>query len=148
MKEFEKICGDTLLIRRLNGQLELLERFCSLWCLGRGRPINRTTLDDSEAFSPNNIDEATEICTKLEGNAQAFLSALGNKELKRYPTKKLEMLTDYLIEGGYVDRADVLDEDEIIESMLTTQIGTEMSATVIADVPRWYKFSNIGLEGS
>jgi DNA repair protein SbcC/Rad50 len=144
----EEICGNPSLIRRLNGQLELLERFCSLWCLGRGRAINRTSLEDSGAFSPSNIDDATEICTKLEGNAQAFLSALENKELKRYPTKKLEMLTDYLIEGGYVDRADVLDEDEIFERMLTIQIGAEMSEMVRADVPRWYKFSKLGLKGS
>lgn len=55
------------------------------------------------------------------------------------------MLTDYLIEGGYVDRAVVLDENEIIERILTTQIGIEMSEMVMADVPRWYKFSNLGL---
>lgn len=139
----EKICEKAKTAALLNNRLELLDLFCQLWSRGRGMPIDRTVLEDSKAFTKNNIDEAANLCNAYEGDAEAFVSALGNGELKGYSTKKKEVLASYLVDNGYVDPADTLDVDGITVQILATSIGSEMSDFVPAQVQRWYDLASV-----
>jgi DNA repair protein SbcC/Rad50 len=144
----EKICGSSDKVALLDARLELLNQFCALWGLGRGRQIDRTVLEDSGAFTPKTIDPATNICAKYEGNAGAFLNALENKELSGYAAKKLEILNNYLIEEGYIDTSDVLDEDEIVVRVSATMHGSEVVDAVRTWVPRWFGLATIDTQHS
>jgi exonuclease SbcC len=134
----EIICGSTGSVEMLNRRIDVLDQFCLAWSRGRGKPIDRSVLEASKAFSNNNIDFATDLCKAYDGDASAFMNALENSELPRFQTRKREVLEEYLTDNGYIDRAECLDLDEIIRSLHSTPIGSTMQEFILTEVPYWH----------
>jgi DNA repair protein SbcC/Rad50 len=134
----ETICGSAGSVEMLNRRIDVLDEFCLAWSRGRGKPIDRSVLEASKAFSNNNIDAATDLCKKYGGDASAFMNALENSELPRFQTRKREALEEYLTDNGYIDRAECLDLDEIIRSLHSTSIGSTMQEYILSEVLYWH----------
>ena len=83
-----------------------------LWRQGRGRPVDRSVLEQSGAVSHTFLDDASNLATTLQGDGPALLQALEQGRLPRFQDRKLQELEQWLVEHEYIDKLSPLDRDE------------------------------------
>ena len=126
-------------------RLDLLDVFCELWKQGRGRPADRVTLEDSEAFSDIFLNNVAEIAQELNGDSERLLQELKNRQdprLKRLRGSSVEAFEHYLSENGYVDDRPVLTEDELRLQALASPAANELLEGIAGDcLHRWWSWA-------
>ena len=70
---------------------------------GRGKPVDRSALQQSGAVSENFIDKATDLAGKCNGDAQCLISALRDGRLAGFWKNKMDELEQWFEEKGYID---------------------------------------------
>ncbi|MFW5982308.1 MAG: AAA family ATPase [Candidatus Brocadiia bacterium] len=115
---------EKLAVIRRNGVA--LEAFTEAWQIGRGRPVNRTVLEESGAVSSKFIDEVSELAEELGGDGQALIDALRDGEVKGFLTKKKEELEDFLTARGCIDPADPLPGERIRQRMMARLLDMDL----------------------
>lgn len=91
------------------------------WLVGRGRPVARKTLEDTDAVTDTFIDGVTEIATEQEGDAEALLEIIRKRDDERvqgFYSSKADDLEEYFFEHGYLVRQDPLSPDEMWQRVL------------------------------
>jgi DNA repair exonuclease SbcCD ATPase subunit len=84
--------------------------------IGRGKPIDRPVLEQSEAVSSTYLDRFVSLAEELKGDAKRFVAALregGDERTKRYQADKREMLIAFLEDQEYLDTSEPLEVDGI-----------------------------------
>jgi exonuclease SbcC len=121
---------------------DLLEIFCEFWNQGRGRPVDREALEDSDALSDRFLDNVVEIANELRGNPENLLDALRAREderLRGFRSNSLEKLESYMRENGYLDDQPVLAEAELRLRALSSPAANQLPAgTADECLNRWW----------
>jgi len=109
--------------RQLDARSQLLEVFCEAWSEGRGNPVDRTAIEESDAISERYLEEVATIATELEYDGHRLIEALEAREhplLSGFRVKAAEKLATYLEDEGYLDPRPVLGEHELIARALAS----------------------------
>jgi DNA repair exonuclease SbcCD ATPase subunit len=91
-----------------------IERACVLWAQGRGRPVDRAALEDSDAVTDRFIDEVSALADELGGSASELLKALQAQRVSGFHKSQRDKLSEFFLETGYLDDAPVLTTDDLI----------------------------------
>jgi hypothetical protein len=91
------------------------------WHVGRGRPVGREALEDTDAVTDTFIDGVTEIAKERDGDAEVLLEIIREREDERvqgFYTSKADDLEDYFLDHGYLVRQDPLSPEEMWQRVL------------------------------
>jgi energy-coupling factor transporter ATP-binding protein EcfA2 len=91
----------------------VVEQTYRQWRVGRGRPVDRTALVESQAVSDRYLDEVARLANELGGDAKALLAALADGKVKGFRANKHEELRRYLLDHGYLDENEALSSEQI-----------------------------------
>lgn len=121
---------------------DLLEIFCEFWSQGRGQPIDREALEDSDALTDRWFDNVVEIAKELGGDPEKLLDALRAREderLRGFRSNSLDKLEQYMRENGYVDERPVLDDEELRLLALASPAATHLPEGIADEcLNRWW----------
>jgi hypothetical protein len=99
--------------RRIDARANVAAAFITAWRQGRGKPVNRETLEASEAVSDKFLDEVADLAKELEGAGVRLVKELEEGTVKKFRKKVTQKLRDYLLENGYIDPRPELDENGV-----------------------------------
>ncbi|MGM0491121.1 MAG: ATP-binding protein, partial [Planctomycetota bacterium] len=109
------LASDSPLRRQAEARARLLESIARYWRIGRGRPVDRQVLMESEAVSDTFIDRVSNLAERAEGDAKELLAALDRGEVKGFRADKRNDLAEYLSERGYLDERETMSLEQIRE---------------------------------
>ena len=124
----QALCRDDAKLNWLSARCELAVVVFEVRGIGRGMPIGREQLLASGAVTANYLDDLTDLAGELFGDGREFLEVLASKSDERsrgFQTKKLERLTHWLEQNGFVDQREVLDLEAahvLVQSALVSPI--------------------------
>ena len=105
----EPITDDEALLKEIKHNGRALEKLIECWEIGRGDPVDRQTLEATSAVTSTFIDRVSEIARDLNGDAEAILDAIDNKQVSGFRSDKREELEAYFREEGYIEETETLD---------------------------------------
>lgn len=115
-----------------------LEEFVQAWKIGRGDPVDRSSLEASGAVSDTFIDQVTDLSEELAGDAEQLVEALYNGEVDRFRRNKAEELEEYLRDEGFLISREPLDDDTIkirmIERLVEADFPRERAAERVSEI--------------
>ncbi|MBL7008445.1 MAG: hypothetical protein ISR76_05565 [Planctomycetes bacterium] len=114
--------------QRLEARVALAAAVLEAWRIGRGRPLDRAALEESEACGKFLVGFA-EIAAEHDGDARALLDAIrerGDKRVHRFRSDKRDQLVAFLEEEGYFDPRQPLDEESLVTAALNA-VATEVA---------------------
>lgn len=148
-----RLAEDHPLAAQLNERANLLEAFCRHWEQGRGKPVDRDVIVESNAVSGRFLDDVVTIAAELNGRAKELMDALRTKadpRLKGFRDNSAEKLEQHLLDSGCIDERDVLAEPEILAFAMATPAGNALPDGIPrACIARWWSgaASQIGRSG-
>ena len=83
------------------------------WLQGRGKPVDRATLEASGAVSDAFIDEVWALCGDCDRDGEALVECLGRGDVARYQGRQADKLEEFLAQEGYVSPDPRLPEAEV-----------------------------------
>ena len=101
-----RLCSGSVTSEEVSQRVDLLEVFCALWSVGRGRPVDRDAILGSGAVSVRYLDSVVTIANDLGGDAAQLLLALRSKEdsrLKGFRGSAADELEKHLRDAGFLD---------------------------------------------
>lgn len=115
-------------VRAAGHRATLCERFTALYRRGRGRPIDRSVLLESDAVSEAFIDEVSKLCRELEGQGVALMDALADGRVSRFRTRMIEKLETFLVDQGHISREERLSDDRILAELVSEahRLGSDL----------------------
>lgn len=126
---------------QIGARVRLLEVFCEVWSLGRGRPVDRAAVAASGSVSRLYLDGVADIARELDGDAEALLAVIRGRRdvrVRGFREAKAEALEEYLRDGGYIDDRPVPGEGEVRRRVLASAPAAELPRGVAADLlNRW-----------
>lgn len=129
----------------LGARCELLEVFCEAWCEGRGRPVDRDAIEASGAVSERYLEGVVELARELEGDPRALLDALRIREdprAKRFHSAKADELEAWLLEEGFLDEREVLDEEGVRIRVLASPAAVRLPGELVGELLHlWWRLA-------
>jgi len=129
----------------LEARIELLEIFCLAWREGRGAPVGRLELEESDAVTEKYLDAVVEVAKEFEGDARRLIVALRERKdarLSGFRSRSADELEQFFVEHGQLDDRAVLSEAEIRERARGTPASNQLSPKVAAElVHQWWQLS-------
>lgn len=95
--------GDRDWARQAEARIKALDAAFEIYRIGRGQPIDAEVLAASGAVTDTFMDEVSALAADLDGDPDALLEALANKQVPRWQQNKTDQLRDYLESAGYLD---------------------------------------------
>jgi hypothetical protein len=130
---------------QLDDRAQLLDAFCRAWQEGRGKPVTREGIEESDAISDRYLDHIADIAQELNGDAEQLIeivSTRGDARLQGSRTKAAEALQAYLTEHTYLDPRPVLAESDITTRVLMAPAAGRLPERVVAAcIHRWWRLS-------
>ena len=133
--------------RRLRQRCEVVYIWTALWRRGRGSPVNRIVLEESEIVSPTFIERVVKLAENVDEDGEALVQALRDGQVPGFRTSKIEDLERWLADEGYNDEEDILSADE--RRRLTVQQAISDTSADVEDVNQvitWLESSITGSE--
>ncbi|MQA90554.1 MAG: hypothetical protein GEU90_10005 [Gemmatimonas sp.] len=90
-----------------------LEALLSGYSIGRGSPVDRYVLERSGAVSATFLDRVAALARAHDGDAERLLAALENREITRFPRRKIDQLRARLSDEGHLDMREPLSPGEL-----------------------------------
>ena len=118
--------------RRLRRRCRVVRTWIELWRQGRGRPVDRGTLEQCRAISTTFIDRVAEVAAEAHGDGEALVQALRAGAVDHFRSRKLDELEQWLAEKDCTDDQERLTNEE--RRRLTLQRVAPGSTTDAADV--------------
>ena len=118
--------------RRLRRRCRVVRTWIELWRQGRGRPVDRGTLEQCRAISTTFIDRVAEVAAEAHGDGEALVQALRAGAVDHFRSRKIDELEQWLAEKGCTDDQERLTNEE--RRRLTLQRVAPGSTTDAADV--------------
>jgi uncharacterized protein YhaN len=114
--------GDRLLedglVSRLTRRARVAEEYLRLARVGRGLPVDRAALEESDAVTGGFLDRVDELAEELGRDPGALLRTLEEGHLARFRQSSIERLAAFLEERGYLDPREPLFPQEIRTGVL------------------------------
>ena len=107
------VAVDERTLARILAAASAVTAACEAWRVGRGRPVDREVLQDSQCVTDAFIDELSAIAQDRHGNAQQVLEALEGNQLKRWRAANTQRLREYFEEHGFLSKDAPLTPDTI-----------------------------------
>jgi len=107
----DRLCSGEISSHEITARTELLDVFCELWKQGRGRPVDRATLENSGALRERYLDDVVTVAGELDGDPErllAFLETNKDPRLKGFRKASIQGLERYLLDNGYIDDQPIL----------------------------------------
>jgi hypothetical protein len=134
--------------RQLADRVALLEVFCTSWQIGRGRPVDRGVIEESNAIRGKFFDAVIEIAAELEGDAERLVETLlgrTDERLSGFRSNQAEDLAEYLTEHGFLDPRPVMSRDDLAAQVLAAPAARRLPASVAREcVHRWWEWLAAG----
>ena len=103
--------------KKIRNKAALFEKYIELYRQGRPQPIDRGVLEESGAVSDSFIEAVSDKLKELHGNPADLITALKNSQVSGFRTNKIDDLEAYLLEHGYLDRREPMDQTSLILSV-------------------------------
>ncbi len=105
---------------RIDVVADVAAAFAEAWRIGRGRCIDRTVLEQSEALTPKFVVAVAERLPACGRDAAALCDDLTHGSVKRLRSDALRALREFFVLRGYLDEREVLDAVELRERVLAS----------------------------
>lgn len=122
--------------QRLNSRCQVAHTWTRLWQQGRGRLVDRNTLEQCDSVSERFIDAVSELAEQSGGDAKALIEALRNKGVNGFGRSKTDKLEEWLQEHGYIDPDEPLTPEQR-ERQTLLEAGESTSPDEIQLIVRW-----------
>ena len=93
---------------RLQRRCQVVRTWTSLWRRGRGKPVNRIALEQSDAISDRFMDRVAKLAESINEDGKALLKALREGQVSGFRTGKIEELERWLLAEGYTEQEAML----------------------------------------
>lgn len=118
--------------------------------MGRGKPVDRRVLQDSQCVSKTFIDELSDLAREQNGDARAIVAALEDGKVARWRSNNTDGLRDYLESNGYLTAESPLSNIELRARVISTiaddvnagRIDLKSIDRIIASLPQQCDSSN------
>ena len=88
---------------RAEARAELLATAFRYWRIGRGKPVDRSVLEASNAIGDRFLPEVAQLAKDVGHDPRQLLSALADGKVPRFLQRNREKLQQYLAEHDYLD---------------------------------------------
>ncbi len=122
---------------RLGQRIRIAREWVAAWRIGRGRPVERSALEETDAVTERQLDRVDELAIECNRDASAIIEGLRNKRVSRFQGQKIDELEEWLQQHGYLDPRSPLDEDERYRRVLDAVQGDTETAESIRQVVHW-----------
>ena len=129
--------------KRLGGRCATGRTWIAAWRQGRGKPVDRITLESSDAVSNTFIDRVAQLAESLGGDAVALIGALEEGEVSRFRSNSTEELAEWLASEGYIDPDETLNPEER-ERRTLMDAANRTTSDDIRQVVRWLEAGQQG----
>ena len=119
---------------RLRQRCGVVHTWTGTWRQGRGRPVNRIALEQSDIVSGKFIDRVTDLAGKVDGDGKALVQALRAGQVSRFHTSKIDDLERWLAEQGYTEQEEILSQEA--RRRITLQQTASDAGANVADVSK------------
>jgi hypothetical protein len=132
---------------QIDARAQLLEEFCAARAQGRGRPVDRDVIEQSETVSERYIDAVAAMARALDGDAQRVLDELRSPSVDHKESLKgmrgrddnADKLEIHLIESGYLDPDPILSEADVTARVLASPAVARLPRGFAAEAARrWW----------
>nr|MEE4267656.1 hypothetical protein [Candidatus Krumholzibacteria bacterium] len=113
-----------------DAQHALLEFRVNLWTLvleawrvGRAQPLTMETVDQSGAISAIMRPRVEPVLARCEGDARAFIAAIGDGEVQGLRQDKKNLLQEFLEQEGFLPALAPLDADALLQQVRARALG-------------------------
>ncbi len=141
----ERLGSRSVSLADITARLDLLETFCELWMQGKGRPVDRVVLEESDVLSERFLDDVVDFTRRLNGDARRLVAALDDNSdprLRDFRESNVEKLRQHLAETGHLDDRPVLTENELRLAAQITPAAASLSHGVANDcLGRWWAWA-------
>ncbi|PSQ77669.1 MAG: hypothetical protein BRD33_02010 [Bacteroidetes bacterium QH_6_63_17] len=132
---------------RVQAFAKAVEAWKDAWHIGRGRPVGREALEETDAVTNTFIDGVTELAKELDGDAEALLGVIREREDERvqgFYSSKADDLEEYFLEQGYLVRQDPLSPEEMWQRVLAG-LASEIQEGIVAaeDLDRLFSYLSL-----
>ncbi|WP_103016185.1 AAA family ATPase [Salinibacter ruber] len=106
---------------RVQARAQAVAAWKEAWHVGRGRPVDRPALEETDAVTDTFIDGVAEIANELDGDAETLLQVIRERDDERvhgFYENKADDLENYLLENGYLTEKEPLSEEEMWQRVL------------------------------
>ena len=110
----ENLTADSTIYKNAAASARVLESALRYRLVGRGRPVNRRVLKDSDCCGTH-FEAVVEKTEELDGDGKRLVEALSDGEVKRFRKQKIAALEQYLEEHGFIPVEEELSPTEIDE---------------------------------
>jgi len=113
--------------RQVQVRARAVEAWQEAWLVGRGQPVDRAALEETDAVTDTFIDGVTELAKELDGRAEALMEVLREREDERvsgFRSAKADELAQYFREHGYLTDRDPLAGNDMWQRILA-ELGEE-----------------------
>lgn len=116
--------------RRIDARAQAVDAWREAWQTGRGRPVDRASLEATDAVSDRFLDDVTRLAESHEGEASAVLDALRGGAVQYFRSEKIDALEVFFREEGYLDPRDPLSPEAMWRHVLAA-VGPALDDEVI-----------------
>ena len=110
----ENLTADSAVYKNAAASARVLESALRYRLVGRGRPVNRRVLKDSN-YCGTFLEAVVEKAEELDGDGEGLVKALTAGEIKGFRKQKISELEQYLEEHGFIPVEEELSPAEIDE---------------------------------
>lgn len=118
---------------RARARANILDAALRAYRVGRGRPVDRAAVLDSEAFTAAFIDRVIEQAEIVQGDAEVLLRRLDAGHVRRLRTDYIDAFRKYLLDEGYLDPEDPLSPGAIRARVYGEASGALQSGLISRD---------------
>jgi len=125
---------DEQAFRRVQARAQAVEAWKQAWHLGRGRPVNRPVLEQTDAVTDRFVDGVSELADELNGDAEALMAVIRERDDERvrgFRTAKADALAAYFREHGYLTDREPLSGEDMWQRILA-HLGTERQDDLVS----------------
>ncbi len=112
------------------------ESWKEAWQVGRGRPVDRPALEQTDAVTDTFIDGVSALAKELDGDAEALLRevrARDDERVRGFRSAKADDLETYLRENGFLDPRDRHSPEQMWQYVLADLAGDRQNGRVALD---------------
>jgi energy-coupling factor transporter ATP-binding protein EcfA2 len=110
--------GSADAFRRASAAARTLEVLAEAWRVGRGRPVDRQTIEDSGAVSERFLEEVCALLPEVDHDGAKLVAALEAGRVKGFRRESITNLQTHLLEHGHIDLRPPVPPDQIRARML------------------------------
>jgi hypothetical protein len=104
-----------------------VEAACEAWRVGRGKPVDRRVLQDSQCVSKAFINELSDLARAENGDAGAIITALEIGKVARWRSNNTQALREYFETSGYLTEEAPLSSNEV-RARVVTAVADDVNA--------------------